>query len=112
MFDYGETVQHVYSQLGTYTVTLTVTDNDGLTSTVSKQIVVVLQGESNPDSVDNALEQIVSKYPYPSRLDHTNSHKTGCHYSGSQYFSTTDPAVRQEIVDDVIKLVALYFQIS
>jgi PKD repeat protein len=36
----GATVDHLYAQDGVYTVTLTVTDNDGLTDTVTTQAVV------------------------------------------------------------------------
>ncbi|WP_456468310.1 hypothetical protein [Archaeoglobus sp.] len=73
-------------------------------------------GESNPDNINDTLEQIVSKYN-PS-FDWTTDTPTkqdvitAVTNAVQQYFSTNDPAVRQEIVDDVIKLVALYFQIS
>lgn len=36
----GDTVSHTYSSAGTYPATLTVTDNDGLTSTIGKVITV------------------------------------------------------------------------
>lgn len=36
----GVTVKHIYSQPGTYTLSLTVTDNDGLTKTLVENIVI------------------------------------------------------------------------
>ncbi|WP_457591413.1 PKD domain-containing protein, partial [Geoglobus sp.] len=37
----GVTVSHIYASNGVYTVNLTVTDDDGLSDTVSKQVVIV-----------------------------------------------------------------------
>ncbi len=106
------TIQHTYSQPGTYQVTLTVTDNDGLVSTVDSSVTVSL-GESIPDNVDDALEQLVSKYypdfdwktDTPTRQDVLNAVVNAV----AQYFSTSDQAARQEILNDVVQLVALYF---
>ncbi len=110
----GMTVQHSYSSAGTYTVTLTVTDNNGLQASISKQLSVSA-GETVPDNVDDTKEQIVSKYnpdfdwrtETPARQDVMQAVVNAV----IQYFSTYDQAARQGIVSDVIQLVGLYFSL-
>ncbi len=77
--------------------------------------ISVLSGESEtiPDSIDDAREQIVSKYnpsfdwktQTPSKDDVTQAVINAV----MQYFTTSDDATRQEIVGDVVQLVILYF---
>jgi PKD repeat protein len=52
--DSGMVVDHVFSEIGTYTVSLTVTDNDGETDTASEDVVVVpwMEGGEFPDILD------------------------------------------------------------
>jgi len=52
--DNGMVVDHVFSEVGTYTVSLTVTDNDGMTDTATEDVVVVqwMDGGGFPDILD------------------------------------------------------------
>ena len=54
----GVIVTHTYTQPGTYTVTLTVRDNDGLASSISKSIIVSNIGDVNGDGSVNVLDVI------------------------------------------------------
>ncbi len=44
----GEVVQHVYNQQGAYTVSLTVTDSNGLTGSANKQVQILPAATSTP----------------------------------------------------------------
>ena len=52
--DSGMVVDHIFSEIGTYTVGLTVTDNDGMTDTETVDVVVVewMEGGGFPDILD------------------------------------------------------------
>jgi len=52
--DSGIIVSHIFAAVGTYTVSLTVTDNDNMTDTLSDTILVVgwLEGGTFPDIID------------------------------------------------------------
>ncbi len=111
----GVTVQHSYSSAGTYTVTLTVTDNNGLQASISKQLSVSA-GETVPDNVDDTLEQLVSKYnpsfdwktETPSKQDVMQAVINAV----IQYFGAQNQTEKQQILNDVVQLVVLYFSLS
>ncbi len=73
-------------------------------------------GETVPDSINDTLEQLVSKYnpsfdwktQTPSKNDVTQAVINAV----MQYFTTSDDATRQEIVGDVVQLVMLYFSLG
>ncbi len=46
----GEIIQHTYSNIGIYNTTLTVTDNDGATDEITKQIIVT---DNNPPEIND-----------------------------------------------------------
>jgi PKD repeat protein len=60
-FGSGKQPRHSYSSFGSYTVKLTVTDNEGSSSSFSQQIVVVVPPNINPQA--SFIFQLLSPYP-------------------------------------------------
>lgn len=68
-------IEHKYDNIGNYTVTLTVVDDDGLTNSTSKKIVVVRAGDFNGDGevdigdVVYVAYIVIGKLPQDLRAD-------------------------------------------
>lgn len=107
----SSSVEGMYVFSGTYQ-----TLGGSATTIGGDTVIEVFVGETIPDSVDDALEQIISKYNLafdwvtssPTRQDVLNAVINAV----STYFVTSDQTVRQEILGDVIQLVLLYFNLQ
>ena len=104
-----------YQFFGTYQ-----TLGGSLTPLGGNDTVVVMAtpqtGETVPDSVNDTLEQLVSKYnpsfdwktQIPSKDDVTQAVINAV----AQYFTAFDDATKQDIFSDVVQLVMLYFNLG
>lgn len=65
----GKIIDHTFAAVGTYTVNLTVTDNDGLTDTATESITVVdwMEGGTFPDLVEECAWPELEKWNEATR---------------------------------------------
>ena len=86
-----------------------------ITSIGGDSVIEVVSGETVPDDIPDDMEKVVSKYnpdfdwrtETPTKPVVLNAVINAV----SAYFSTSDESMRQEIIDDVIILVSLYFMV-
>jgi len=106
---------------GTYTFSGTYQSIGGSPASIGGDTTVTVTsqtqtGETVPDSINDTLEQLVSKYnpsfdwktQTPSKDDVTQAVINAV----MQYFTPLDDATKQEIVGDVVQLVMLYFSLG
>ncbi len=91
-------------------------DGKAATSSPVWSFSISTGGETVPDSVDDTLEQLVSKYnpdfDWRTETPARNDVLQAVVNAVIQYFSTSDDTTKQEIVSDVVQLVVLYFSLS
>ncbi len=100
----------------TYYWRVVASDGEAATSSPVWSFSISAGGETVPDSVDDTLEQLVSKYnpsfdwstQTPARQDVLQAVVNAV----IQYFSTSDNAAKQNILSDVVQMVILYFSLS
>jgi PKD repeat protein len=69
-------VEHEFSRVGNYTVSLNVTDNRGLSNVKTADLKIVLFGDINRDNAVNILDVSLVSYSYGSRLGDTRWNAT------------------------------------